>query len=51
LIYFTDGHAATPEVTARFPILWVISKEGIAAEDAMFEALPGRKAKLQEELK
>jgi predicted metal-dependent peptidase len=46
LIYFTDGHAATPNVSARFPILWVISKEGIAAEDAMFEALPGRKAKL-----
>jgi predicted metal-dependent peptidase len=46
LIYFTDGHASTPHVSARFPILWVISKEGLAAEDEMFEALPGRKAKL-----
>ncbi len=47
LIYFTDGYAATPTVTPVFPILWVISSDGIKAEDEIFEALPGRKAKLQ----
>ena len=46
LIYFTDGYAAVPTIRARFPILWVISRGGLAPEEEGFKALPGRKAKL-----
>jgi predicted metal-dependent peptidase len=44
LIYFTDGVAPPPTYRPRFPLLWVISSNGIAQED--FYRLPGRKAKL-----
>lgn len=46
LIYFTDGVAPAPTVTARFPLLWVISDSGIAGDSEEFRGLPGRKAKL-----
>ena len=46
LIYFTDGYAPIPTTRARFPILWVISRGGLAADNKNFKALPGRKAKL-----
>ncbi|SJZ72026.1 Predicted metal-dependent peptidase [Chitinophaga eiseniae] len=46
LIYFTDGVAPAPTVTARFPLLWVISNNGIGSDTDEFRALPGRKAKL-----
>jgi predicted metal-dependent peptidase len=46
LIYFTDGVAPLPKTKARFPLLWVISKNGIQAESQEFKSLPGRKAKL-----
>jgi predicted metal-dependent peptidase len=47
LIYFTDGYAAVPTITPVFPILWVISPEGLPPDAELFEQLPGRKAKLQ----
>lgn len=47
LIYFTDGHAPTPSVVSKCPILWVISKKGISPDEETFIKLPGRKAKLQ----
>jgi predicted metal-dependent peptidase len=28
IIYFTDGRGATPTVSSRFPILWIVEKEG-----------------------
>ncbi|WP_405409855.1 DUF2201 family putative metallopeptidase [Maribacter sp. Asnod1-A12] len=46
LIYFTDGVAPKPKTHSRFPILWVISKEGIETDSNDFKKLPGRKAKL-----
>jgi predicted metal-dependent peptidase len=46
LIYFTDGVAPAPKVKPRFPMLWVITKEGIASSSPEFNGLPGRKAKL-----
>jgi predicted metal-dependent peptidase len=46
LIYFTDGVAPAPTVTARFPLLWVISSYGIDSTSEEFRVLPGRKAKL-----
>ncbi len=42
LIYFTDGHAPTPSVAARMPILWVITSGGTDR----FEHLPGKHLKL-----
>ncbi|MEO0040616.1 MAG: hypothetical protein RL329_64 [Bacteroidota bacterium] len=50
LVYFTDGYASIPTVTARFPLLWVITESGLAVEDASFAALPGRKAKMIQKL-
>jgi predicted metal-dependent peptidase len=44
LIYFTDGIAPAPKNQPRFPLLWVISSNGILSEE--FSKFPGRKAKL-----
>lgn len=46
LIYFTDGHARPPQIRARFPILWIISPQGITPESEAYQQLPGRKVKL-----
>jgi len=48
LIYFTDGLAPPPNERPRYPLLWVISKGGIAAQSPEFSLLPGRKAKLND---
>ena len=45
LIYFTDGFAAKPEIRCRIPLLWMISPNGLAAEN--WDSLPGRKVKMQ----
>ena len=47
LIYFTDGHAPPPKVRARFPILWVVSADGLSPDSEAFRKLPGRKVKLK----
>jgi len=44
LMYFTDGYAPAPDVLPRYPILWIISSNGILEED--WDFLPGRKLKL-----
>lgn len=46
LIYFTDGVAPPPTVHPRFPLLWVISRNGLAVGSVEFKNLPGRKARL-----
>jgi predicted metal-dependent peptidase len=46
LIYFTDGYAPAPTVKARYPLLWVVTPEGIAADSERFAALPGRRVKV-----
>lgn len=46
LIYFTDGVAHPPTATPRFPVLWVISRNGIKPDSTSFQQLPGRKARL-----
>lgn len=45
LIYFTDGHAPAPQFTPRYPVLWVISSNGINA--AGWDFLPGQKLKIE----
>lgn len=46
LIYFTDGLAPPPIEKARFPLLWIISRNGIKPDSTEFKKLPGRKARL-----
>lgn len=46
LIYFTDGFAAVPTVIPRYPVLWIISSNGLEEESEIYEKLPGKKLKL-----
>lgn len=46
LIYFTDGYASVPKNLPRFPVLWIISSNGINTEDKIWEELPGKKLKI-----
>lgn len=46
IVYFTDGIAMPPTIVSKAPILWVISKNGIAIESEHFTNLKGRKAKI-----
>jgi len=46
LIYFTDGYAPAPTNLPRFPVLWIISSNGIKTEDKIWEELPGKKLKI-----
>jgi predicted metal-dependent peptidase len=48
MIYFTDGYGTVPQMKLRFPLLWVITKEGIDPSHEIFEKLPGRRVKLKE---
>lgn len=48
IVYFTDGHAAEPQVVSRKPILWMVTSEGVA-EDA-WDYLPGRKVKMTKQI-
>jgi predicted metal-dependent peptidase len=48
VIYFTDGHAATPTVNCRKPVLWLITSAGIDEEN--WDFLPGRKVKMIRQL-
>ncbi len=47
LIFFTDGFANHPQVRPRMPVLWVISRRGLEAQNAAWAMLPGRKVKMQ----
>jgi len=46
LMYFTDGHAPPPALPARYPILWVISSNGIQQGQGSWDTLPGTKLKI-----
>lgn len=46
LIYFTDGFAEKPITPARYPILWVISSNGLKEDGKAWSDLPGKKLKL-----
>jgi len=46
LIYFTDGYAPVPKNLPRFPVLWIISSNGIKTEDKVWDELPGKKLKI-----
>lgn len=46
LIYLTDGFGPAPDVLPRMPLLWVISREGVAVGSPGWRKLPGRKARM-----
>jgi len=46
LIYFTDGYASTPKVLPVYPVLWVISSNGLKEEEGVWDELPGKKLRL-----
>ena len=46
LIYFTDGYAAVPDIKPRYPVLWVISSNGLEDGEGVWKELPGRKLKI-----
>lgn len=46
LIYFTDGHAPAPTIPPRYPVLWVISSQGLNSGEGHWDKLPGKKLKM-----
>ncbi len=46
LIYFTDGFGTAPEITTRYPLLWIITSEGIEKNTAAWSQFPGSIIKL-----
>lgn len=46
ILYFTDGYAPPPAVPSRYPILWVISSQGLQAGQGTWDKLPGKKIKM-----
>lgn len=48
LIYFTDGYADTPAVKPRIPVLWILTKGGLALHQPAAAKLPGRKVKMEQ---
>ncbi|MFK8102233.1 MAG: VWA-like domain-containing protein [Saprospiraceae bacterium] len=46
LLYFTDGDGLPPSINSRYPLLWVISKNGITADHHFWKKLPSKKIKI-----
>jgi len=46
LIYFTDGFANPPINPSRYPILWVITPNGLKENEGVWDKLPGKKLKM-----
>lgn len=48
ILIFTDGEGTPPLENSRFPLLWVISTNGIDVNSERWKALPQRKIKLHD---
>ena len=46
IIYFTDGFALPPTIKSKYPILWVITPDGIDEQSNEWEQLKGQKIKV-----
>ena len=46
LIYFTDGFASPPISPSRYPILWVITPNGLKEGEGVWDKLPGKKLRM-----
>ncbi len=47
VLYFTDGDGSPPNITSRYPLLWVISTNGMTADHPFWKRLPGKKIKIR----
>ena len=47
IIYFTDGFAPPPRDKSRYPILWVITTNGLQKDTAGWKSLPGQKIRIE----
>jgi len=47
LLYFTDGFASVPSIIPRYPVLWIISSNGLKENERIWDELPGKKLKLK----
>lgn len=47
IIYFTDGYAPPPRDKSRYPILWVITTNGLEKDSPAWKALPGQKIQIE----
>lgn len=47
IIYFTDGYAPPPQDKSRYPILWVITTNGLEKDTPGWDALPGQKMRIE----
>ncbi|MEM7105397.1 MAG: VWA-like domain-containing protein [Bacteroidota bacterium] len=46
VLYFTDGDGDPPAIKSRYPLLWVISPDGIKLQNKKWQNLPQRKIKI-----
>ena len=46
IVYFTDGYAAVPRVESRYPVMWLITPNGLQEHSGIWDELPGRKVKM-----
>lgn len=46
LLYFTDGYAAVPSIPPKYPVLWIISSNGLQTNEGIWDQLPGKKLKI-----
>ncbi|MCI5055072.1 MAG: VWA-like domain-containing protein [Flavobacteriales bacterium] len=49
MIYFTDGYAPDPKTEPKYPMLWVITENGITIDEFASRKLPGRIIKMKNE--
>lgn len=47
IIYFTDGYAPPPNDKSRYPILWVITTNGLQKDTPGWKSLPGQKIRIE----
>lgn len=47
IVYFTDGYAPVPRVESRYPVMWLITPNGLQEHAGIWDQLPGRKVKMR----
>lgn len=47
IVYFTDGFARMPRVESRYPLMWLITPNGLQEHTGIWDHLPGRKVKMK----
>ncbi|MCO6489426.1 MAG: hypothetical protein J5I98_13460 [Phaeodactylibacter sp.] len=48
IVYFTDGYAPLPRVESRYPMMWLITPNGLQEHAGIWDQLPGRKVKMRQ---